>query len=167
METTQEKKKAMKVMVKKMKEWMWAVIVVGALAGGVVWLLSLPKIPQSEVISRTGIHIHANISILEDGTPIVIPGNIGIEGSAVHKGIHTHDETGLVHVEKGGLVRKSDTTLAKFFEIWGQSFSKDALLGRTSGGAVTLLVNGVEQSAYETYEIKDGDNIVIEWKSNK
>lgn len=155
----------MKAVMKKVREWGWAVVVVGVLAGGVVWLLSLPKIPQSDIISRTGIHIHANISILEDGKPLVVPANIGIEGSALHKGIHTHDETGLIHVEKDGLVRKSDTTLKEFFEIWGQPFSKDTLLLHGADGAVSLSVNGVENTAFETYEIKDGDKIVIEWKS--
>lgn len=50
---------------------------------------------------------------------MVIPPGIGL--GATHKPVHTHDEysaTGTIHMEFGGLVKKSDIQLGEFFKNW-------------------------------------------------
>jgi len=138
--------------------WVVAAVVVG---GGVFWVVTLPKLPQTEVVSNNGIHWHPKISIKINGENVEIPSGIGI--GAVHNPLHTHESDGTVHVEYNGVVRKSDTRLGKFFEVWGKDFSSNGIMGNMNGeeGTVKMTVNGENNTEFENYIMKDGDNIEI------
>jgi len=113
------------------------------------------------LISRTGIHWHPTLDITVNGKKEVIPADIGI--GTVHADIHTHDDTGIIHIEDAGLVTTDDTKLKKFFDIWGKTFNSECIFEYCSGpdGTLKMLVNGVQNSEYENYEMKDGDKIEI------
>jgi hypothetical protein len=82
---------------------------------------------------------------------------------AVHNPIHTHETDGIIHLEFGGVVKKEDTNLGKFFEIWGKDFSKDSVMGHKTGvdGAIKMKVNGIPNAEFENYLMKDGDKIEV------
>lgn len=86
-------------------------------------------------------HIHAHISLFVNGEQIAIPLGIGIgstrDNRACFYWLHTHDATGIVHVEAP---RTSSFTLGQFFDIWGQPLSSENIAGFR--GAVTAYVNG-------------------------
>jgi len=146
---------------KKIKKNALWIVALGVVGYGVFWIVTLPKIPQSELVSSTGIHWHPNISITIKGEEVNIPSGIGI--GAVHNPMHTHEADGTVHMEYSGVVRESDTLLGNFFKVWGKDFSKDSILGNTNGeeGVVTMTVNGVKNLEFENYTMKDGDMIKI------
>ncbi|OGC84927.1 hypothetical protein A3F55_02820 [Candidatus Adlerbacteria bacterium RIFCSPHIGHO2_12_FULL_53_18] len=107
---------------------------------------------QGEILSQNGLHWHAKVTVRVDGEEVEIPANMGL--GAVHNPIHTHDdEPGLVHMEFGGRVTKSDLALQKFFNVWDKNF----------GTARSMMVNGIESSEFENYRMQDGDVIEISY----
>lgn len=139
----------------------WIVIVIFVLIAFIIWIVSLPKIPEEEIISRNGIHYHSTLSLKIKGEDVSIPANIGI--SSVHNPIHTHDPDGVIHMEFNGLVRKNDLKLSEFFRAWGEDFSHDSIMGNKTGtgGTVKMMVNATENVEFENYIMRDGDKIEI------
>ena len=129
--------------------------------GLIVWLFNLPKLPEGEVLSNEGLHWHSQLSIKIKGEAVEIPTDIGI--GAIHQPIHTHDNTGTLHLEFSGTVRKSDTELGKFFSIWGKTFSDQCIMDKCNGpdGTLTMLVNGATSTEYGTHQMKDGEKIEL------
>lgn len=123
-----------------------------AILGGVVWLTKSTL--QDQIISRNGLHWHAELVIYIKGEKQEIPANIGI--GAVEQPIHTHDASGVIHMEFGGLVHKDDLKFGQFFKIWGKQFD--------SRGKVKMIVNGEQNQEFENYQMHDGDNIEIRYE---
>jgi hypothetical protein len=56
----------------------------------------LPALPQE----RLEYHIHAHVDVFLDGAAQAVPANLGIDrDEAVLSPLHTHDQTGIIHVE--------------------------------------------------------------------
>ncbi len=129
--------------------------------GAIFWLMSLPKVADSEFVSKSGLHWHAELRIKINGSEIAIPAGIGL--GAVHNPIHIHDTDNIVHMEFEGAVRKEDLALKNFFKVWGKDFSRESILGNKTGdgGTVKMLVNGKDNTEFENYLMQDGDKIEI------
>lgn len=133
-----------------------AVIVIGGSIGIFVWYLaSRPPVPEGEIISRAGIHWHPEVAIFAKGGKQTIPANIGI--GAIHQPMHTHDSSGVIHLEFQGLVRQDDVKLGRLFEIWGKDFME-------FGSSVSMTVNGEENTELQNYRMKDGDKIELKYE---
>jgi hypothetical protein len=87
----------------------------------------------------TVVHIHQHIDIYIDGKKETIPALIGIvtKPQVLFSPIHTHDATGIIHVESP-VVR--DFTLGEFFDVWGVQFTKSCIGGYCNTGDKTLRV---------------------------
>ena len=159
-----------------------------AAIGGLIWFVATrPPIPESEIISKKGIHWHSELTIYMKGVKQEIPANIGI--GAVHQPIHTHDAIGTIHLEFQGLVRKQDITLGQFFKNWGkdmQSFGSNMRPSDERGSTeasrsnmrpsdergsteasrpnVRMTVNGEENIEYENYVMHDKDIIELRFE---
>jgi hypothetical protein len=70
---------------------------------------------QCNVSEQFLLHIHAHIDIFVDGQLIHIPSQIGIIPGKCIYWLHTHDKTGIIHIESP---TKRDFTLGQFFDIW-------------------------------------------------
>lgn len=107
----------------------------------------------------TQFHIHPILQIIINGEPQVIPANIGIKADCMNA-LHTHDTSDTLHVESP---EKRDFTLADFFAVWGQPFSKDQILNYKSDAThqISITVNGTPVDTYENTVLKDKDQIVI------
>lgn len=92
-------------------------------------------------------------SILE--CEFYISTNIGID--AIHQPMHTHDSSGVIHLEFQGLVRQDDVKLGRLFEIWGKDFME-------FGSSVSMTVNGEESTELQNYRMKDGDKIELKYE---
>ena len=125
-----------------------------ALVVGGVWLTSALQESDPDVISRNGLHWHPTLEIYVQGKKLEIPQNIGIGG--VHEPVHTHDDLPILHLEFSGIVRAEDIMLGKFFENWGT----DIL---SFGKSMRMTVNGVENTEYERYIMKDKDKIELHY----
>lgn len=93
-------------------------------------------------------HIHAHLAIYANGSPVQVPYGIGIESPQppddpqnpyISSGvcfywIHTHDNTGIVHIESP--VKKT-FTLGDLFDIWGQPLNS-VQVGQDKGMVVAF-----------------------------
>lgn len=70
-------------------------------------------------------HIHALLSIYQDGTRLALPTSIGRNSHCDYE-MHTHDGSGVMHIETN--VAKT-FTLGQFFALWGQPLSATAVAG--------------------------------------
>ncbi len=138
-----------------------ALIVGGGIFGGGWFLATRPPLPESEIISKQGIHWHTELSITILGQKQDIPANIGL--GATERPIHTHEADNIIHFEFTGLVKKDDIRLGRFFEIWGKNFSQDCIFTKCNGpeGSVKILVNGEPNFEFENYSMRDNDKIEI------
>ena len=108
-------------------------------------------------------HTHSTLSIFIDGDEISIPQNIGIQDSVCPdgmRGIHTHDDTGRLHIETPSQV---DAPVGAFFNIWGETFNSEQIFDNiaNSDNEVVMRVNGVINDEFENYIMLDGDNVEI------
>lgn len=126
------------------------------------------------VVSQRGIHWHPELVIVIKGEKQAIPAAVGIGTQyASHPqydplmrmtNMHTHDASGTLHWEvMRGPVRTEDVLLGQFFSVWGKPFTRSCILDFCNGseGTVQMLVNGKENTEFESYEVQDKDNIEI------
>ena len=108
-------------------------------------------------------HTHSTLSIFIDGDEISIPQNIGIQDSVCPdgmRGIHTHDDSGRLHIETPSQVI---APIGAFFNIWGETFNSEQIFDNiaNSDNEVVMRVNGVINDEFENYIMLDGDNVEI------
>jgi hypothetical protein len=83
-------------------------------------------------------HTHQHLDLYVDGRPVAVPPDIGVNRTAGFLSpIHTHDATGIIHVESP-VVR--DFTLGEFFDVWGVRFDGHCVGGVCDGNGRTLSV---------------------------
>lgn len=129
-----------------------------------------PRIPPSQDESRylelcidergqLAKHNHPKLSILVDSTEMKIPRGVGISPTCT-KPIHTHDETGTLHVESP---TDRDYALGDFFKIWGVALSSDRVFGyiNNSTHRLRMSVDGAENSAFDKLVLRDGQQIIL------
>ena len=92
----------------------------------------------------TTMHEHANVQIFVHGKPEPVPKDIGINAAkGTIQSIHTHDDTGTVHLESS---ESREFTLGEFLGVWGVRFTQDCLGAYCNDDVNTLRVylNGEE-----------------------
>ncbi|MEY9952359.1 hypothetical protein [Leifsonia sp. EB34] len=98
-----------------------------------------------QMLSAEGsaLHIHQHLSVTVDGAPVAVPAGIGIDEAQQHiSPIHTHDESGIIHVESAEV---RTFTLAQVFDEWGQKLGPGqvgAYRDGADGHTVTVFVDG-------------------------
>jgi hypothetical protein len=94
------------------------------------------------------VHVHAHLALINKGQQIAVPYGIGIvKPFQVNNGfvgtgrgiywLHTHDATGIIHVESPDSRRY---TLGNFFDVWGQPLTSREVAGLK--GVVRAFVDG-------------------------
>ncbi len=119
--------------------------------------------PAEEFVAAAGLelgpaegftqHFHAHLDVLVDGQAVAVPALIGIdEATAEVSEVHTHDTTGILHVESFSPDAKY--TLGQFFTEWDVRLAKNQIGGLVEGPNATLrtFVNG-EQYAGDPADI--------------
>jgi hypothetical protein len=111
-------------------------------------------------------HTHSSLSIFIDGSEVLLSANIGIQDSECPegmRGIHTHDDSGTLHIETPNQI---DAPIGAFFNIWGEIFNSERILDNTANSdyEIEMRVNGEINEEYENYIMLDGDNIEIYYK---
>ena len=106
----------------------------------------------------TTMHEHANVQIFVHGTSEAIPTDIGID-SVGPQSVHTHDETGTVHLESSV---SREFTLGEFFGVWGVRFTPSCLGAYCNDDTNTLqvFVNG-EEAAGDPRDVQLDDQSVF------
>src|SRR5499433_3938616 len=74
----------------------------------------LPMLGREEL----AVHHHAHLDVMVNGRSVPVPADIGIdEVRQLISPLHTHDDTGVIHIESAG---EMPFTLGQFFAEWGQ-----------------------------------------------
>jgi hypothetical protein len=115
--------------------------------------------------NETTFHIHAWLHIYDDGKPVQVPGNIGIDQAAGFLSpLHTHllsqYPAGIIHMEAD---QEYDFTLGQFMNVWGVKFSDSQIGSLKSQGDQKLQVylNGQLVKDPVNAVMHEHDNIVI------
>lgn len=124
----------------------------------------IEKTGNGELVSASDLHWHPHIKIFVKGEERVIPANIGIGAAYVSDPqynsimgmteIHTHDDSGKIHLEMAGPVTKDEIRTSNFLWIWGRKFP----------GTARLTVNGLEIKEADFYLMQDNDQIEIKYE---
>ncbi|HJY11062.1 MAG TPA: hypothetical protein VJ250_08925 [Nitrososphaeraceae archaeon] len=110
-------------------------------------------------------HIHMHLDIFINGKEFVVPSNIGIiPGNCIYW-LHTHYDTGVIHLES------PDTrtfTLGQFFHIWGETLSNNQIfnnmIGDKDNNTLNVYVNGKKVDSKTDYgqtPLNEHDEIAI------
>jgi hypothetical protein len=105
--------------------------------------LDLPEL--SDVAGA--LHHHIELYIYVNGQPVTVPANIGLSTQAASP-LHTHDDTGLVHVESAD--PNFAPVLGQFMDVWGVYFTNSCLGDQCNQGDQQLRV-------YENGQLYTGD----------
>jgi hypothetical protein len=97
---------------------------VGVQTGPAPWNAALDTLPDRlkplglNALTNEGevIHIHQHLDIFENGKKVTVPSQIGIYDGQFLTELHTHDASGVMHVESP---TKRNFDLAQFFGVWG------------------------------------------------
>jgi hypothetical protein len=111
--------------------------------------------------SDTVFHVHAQLTVYTDGKRQTVPPNIGIDGSQFITSLHTHDGSGVIHMEA---VQPYPFKLGQFFTVWGVPFSATQLGSFHAGKGLVLQtwVNGKQiKTDPTTYVMRAHDKIVV------
>lgn len=168
-EKAERKERAMwRKRTKKILAGSFLVLGLGAFIG---WLATRPSLPPKVAdITKTcvqhgrlGMHIHPVLRIVVNGKDITIPANIGIPSSSCMRPVHTHDETGTLHIESKEV---RDFQLKEFFAVWGKPFNRDQILDYKVDGKhrIRVTINGNENDEFENLIMRDKDKIELRYE---
>jgi hypothetical protein len=99
-------------------------------------VLGLPALSRE----GTKLHTHQHLDVFVGGTRVTVPAGIGI-AAAEHfiSPIHTHDASGVIHVESPTV---RSFSLAEVFGVWGVRLTKTCLGGKCGAAKLHVFVNG-------------------------
>jgi hypothetical protein len=86
----------------------------------------------------TTLHTHQHLDVFVNGKRVIVPAGIGI-GKGLLSPLHTHDASGVIHVESTTVRSYS---LAEFFAVWGVRLTKTCLAGECGEGKLHFFVDG-------------------------
>jgi hypothetical protein len=119
-------------------------------------------------VEHFNFHIHAHLDIFINGNPYSVPSEIGIVPNQCIYWLHTHDETGIIHIESP---ENRTFTLGEFFDIWGEKFDNNQLFdnrvgegGDSNNNSLNVYINGNRVGNFTDYreiKITSHDEIAI------
>ncbi len=117
---------------------------------------SLTDVPLSPV--APAYHIHVHLDVFVNGSHITVPDNLGHLTDGSLYAIHTHDTSGIIHLEAPA---QQSFTLGQIFEVWGWPLDSNHIFDQT--GPVTLYVdNGNTPHLFDAnYVLQPHDEIVL------
>ena len=103
-------------------------------------------------------HYHAHLTIIQDGQERALPARIGITDTCLYW-LHTHDTSGVIHIEAPAAQKDHTFTLGEFFDVWGQPLDSAHVATLNVGSGQTLV-------AYVDGKVYTGDPRAIPLKSH-
>jgi hypothetical protein len=110
----------------------------------------------------TTMHEHADVEIFVHGSKEPVPTDIGIDAAkGTIQSIHTHDDTGLVHLESS---QSREFMLGEFFGVWGIRFTPSCLGAYCNEGnnRLQVFVDGEEvNGSLQDVQLDDQTVVVV------
>jgi hypothetical protein len=118
---------------------------------------------QCNVAEQLVFHNHAHLDVFINGQPYTIPSQVGIVPGKCIYWLHTHDDSGIIHIESP-VTR--NFTLGQFFDIWKKNFSNVQIFDNVANGRNTMsvYVNGNKingNTDYRNINLNEHDQITI------
>ena len=110
-------------------------------AAAAVRAAGLPMLNEEGAVE----HIHAHLDIQVEGRPVEVPAYLGIDkGRGSISPLHTHDATGIIHIESPVM---RQFTLGELFTEWDISLSAGNIgaLHADSAKSLRVFVNGTQR----------------------
>jgi len=143
----------------RVSRWQVVIVLIVILLAAVTYYLVTggSRPPPLACISGSGraYHWHTQLTIVSAGNPVTIPADIGISFTCMQI-LHTHDTSGLIHIEPDTPEQARVYTVGDFFNVWGKPFGSPTRM--TVNG--TAVAPGPTVGLYNTPEA-----IVIEYAS--
>ncbi len=122
-----------------------------------------------ECLDHSGLarHDHVTLEIFIDGNPYTIESSIGIQTDICNGNenymhtIHTHDDTGRLHVE---LNEAGNISLGVFFDIWGHHFDSTGIFDYRANDTheMAMYVHASNEDATEEHRVDSFDDYLIQ-----
>ena len=110
-------------------------------------------------------HIHTQFNITFNNQSYPIPAGIGIIPNNCIYWMHTHDDSGLIHIESP---IKKEFTLGQILDIWNRFNSSDTVVQNITNnnvnGTLLVYINGTQMNSstdHRDIELKDRGNISL------
>lgn len=108
-------------------------------------------------------HYHAHLDIFVHGFSYLVPAGIGIRPPDCIYWLHTHDTSGIIHVESP---ENKTFTLGQFFDIWGKKFDNNQLfdfkVDNSTDKTLSIYVNGTAiKGTYRDLPILNHEDITV------
>lgn len=140
-------------------------LLIGGVSIGLLALFIVPRLLNGRLINESGLpcltpnlplvtHIHPRLTVVVDGLDQTMPPNIGL--GACELPLHTHDTTGVIHVE-AQVAR--DYTLGEFLKVWGQPINRE-------GYQLEMTVDGKPSQELDKLVLRDAQEIVLTYVKN-
>ena len=119
----------------RIKRWQVALVALVVLTAVGVYYLVQPRgeCRPYPCVGGAGLyyHWHTQLYINSAGSPVTIPADVGITPTCLEV-LHTHDTSGLIHIEPDTQQQACVYTIGDFFSVWGKPF----------GSPTQMLLNG-------------------------
>ena len=122
-----------------------------------------------ECLDHSGLarHDHGTLQIFIDGNPYTIESAIGIQTDVCNGNenymhtIHTHDDTGKLHVE---LNEAGNISLGVFFDIWGYHFDETGIFDYRANATheMAMYIHASNEDATEDNRVTSFDDYLIQ-----
>jgi hypothetical protein len=107
-----------------------------------------------------------HIDTFINGQRYTVPSQIGIIPERCIYWLHTHDDSGIIHIESPVV---KNYTLGQFFDIWNKKFNNSQIfdnvaIGKNSNNTLSVYVNGQKTSSganYRDIKLNEHDQIAI------
>jgi hypothetical protein len=109
-------------------------------------------------------HYHAHLDIFINGVSYLVPAGIGIRPPDCIYWLHTHDVSGIIHVESP---ENRTFSLGQFFDIWGKKFNNsqifDFTVDKSQNKSLAVFINGtaVTDMQYRNIPLFNHEDITI------
>lgn len=108
--------------------------------------------------SASATHYHVHIRLVIDGHSVPVPSQIGLDSAnQVFSEVHTHDDTGVIHIESPQA--NFHAKLADAFDMWGVYLTPQCIGGYCGGPK--MWVNGKPSSAFGSLVLTEHMAITI------
>ncbi|MGZ4124170.1 MAG: hypothetical protein ACXVQU_01270 [Actinomycetota bacterium] len=140
----------------------------GLMTGPQPWSANLDTLPQrlNELTLPTfgnplALHWHAHLDLFVNGQKVTVPADVGFDSQAAAS-LHTHDQTGVVHMETNQT--SGQFTLGEFFDVWGVRLTSTCIGGYCNNGndVIRAYVDGRQVTGDpRAIQLKDQEEVVL------
>lgn len=133
-----------------------------------VYFSDTPSVPTGDIqgvecdpSEGTVFHVHAHLDMIVDSKQVTIPAGIGIKQNQCLYWLHTHDTSGVIHIESP---TQSKFTLGQFIQVWDSTPGISPTFEELTHGDKNLkvFVNGTEvNDSYDAIPLSAHDEIVL------